>query len=68
MSFDPTVDFSEDELKVINLAEVTVPALREFMTEFPDLELDAAIGGLKMKQEHLAEGKEVPTVPEDGKG
>lgn len=65
--FDPTVDFTAEELQIINLAGVTVPALRDFMTKFPELELDAAIGGLKMEQEHEAAGLETPVVPEDVK-
>jgi hypothetical protein len=62
--FDPTIDFTEAELAVINLAEVTVPMLREYMTKFPELELDAAIGGLKMQIQHEAEGLVTPVVPE----
>lgn len=63
--FDPTVDFTEAELQIINASYATVPALREFWAKFPDLSLEAAIGGLKGEEAAKEAGKEVAPVPEE---
>ncbi len=65
--YDPTFDFTPEQLEIINNSYVTVPALREFWGKFPELELEGAIGGLKMAQEQLANGQVAPEVPETSK-
>lgn len=63
--FDPTVDFTAEQLVVVNDAEVTVPALREFWSRFPTLTLEDAIGSLKGEVQAKEDGKEVAPVPEE---
>lgn len=62
--FDPTIDFTTEELSIINMAGVTVPALRSFMSVFPELNLDVAITGYKMVVAHAAAQLNIPKVPE----
>lgn len=63
--FDPTVDFTPEQLEIINASYVTVPELREFWGKFPDLTLEAAIGGLKGEQAHAQAGEITAPVPEE---
>ena len=49
--WDVNSEFSEEELKVINLAGVTVPKLRDFYSRFPEQNLDSAIGGCIMEMQ-----------------
>ena len=54
--WDSNSEFTEEELKIINLAGVTVPKLRDFYIRFPYQELDTAIGGCIMDM-HTEEQK-----------
>lgn len=65
--FDPTVDFTPEELEIINASYVTVPELREFWAKYPELTLEAAIGGVKGLEEMEARGCEPadPASPQE---